>query len=189
MTKDDEFGGILKDEDTSPLQEQFTQATVFVRKKTSEISKENLLYLYGRFKFANEGSCNTERPGGLFNLEAKSKWDSWKSVDKNDSKMTKEKAKQEYIAKVEALFPKWNDEATKEDKKYIQADKNGTFGIKTSTMAKEVIKDEDKTCFDLCQEGAVEKLKEYIEKNPNAVNQPDENGMTMAMWACKSFFT
>lgn len=179
-SKEDEFAGLFKEEEASALSDQFNQATIYVRKKTSEINKDDLLYLYGRFKYANEGECNTERPGGIFNLEAKSKWDKWKSVNKNDPLMSKEKAKEEYISKLNTLFPNWNESA----KKTSKADESGTFGIKTSIMVKELIDDSDKNCFDSCKEGSVERLKEYLAKNPKLINQTDENGMTMAMWAC-----
>jgi acyl-CoA-binding protein len=178
----DEFEGVFKDED-SP-NDLFNEATIYVRKKTSEISKENLLYLYGRYKYAHEGPCNTSRPGGILNLEAKSKWDSWNSVEKN---LTKEKAKEQYIAKLDGLFPKWKDttDSKKISDQFSKADQAGTFGNKTSTMTKEIIKDSDKNCFDLCREGLVDKLKDYLVNNPNSVDQTDENDMTMSMWACK----
>lgn len=57
------------------LEETFEQATNFVRKKVNQIGKDDLLFFYAYFKFANEGACNVSRPGGLFNFEAKSKWD------------------------------------------------------------------------------------------------------------------
>jgi len=57
------------------LEEIFEAATNYVRLKVQQISKDNLLFFYARFKHATEGSCNTARPGGLFNFEAKSKWD------------------------------------------------------------------------------------------------------------------
>ena len=56
------------------------------------------LVLYGLFKQANVGDCDTARPG-MLDLKGKAKWDAWNS-NKGKSKDT---AMEEYICKVEAL--------------------------------------------------------------------------------------
>ena len=71
------------------IEEIFEAATNFVRAKVQQISKENLLYFYARYKQATEGSCDTDRPSGLFNFEAKSKWDGKEPVDYSLKKSTK----------------------------------------------------------------------------------------------------
>ena len=185
MTLNDDFEEIFGKQDNNLLDEAFNDATSYVRKKTSNISKENLLYLYGRYKYACEGACDSDRPGGLLNLEAKSKWDSWKAVG---TSITKDKAKEDYIAKLTDLFPNWKDEGKSQADQFSNAGKAGTFGVKASCMAKEVVNEAERDCFDLCKEGSVQKLSEYLNKNPKLVNQVDQNKKTMAMWACKYEF-
>jgi acyl-CoA-binding protein len=182
MNLNDDFEEIFSKQGNTLLDETFNEASSYVRKKTSEISKENLLYLYGRYKYACEGACDSDRPGGLFNLEAKTKWDSWKALG---STLTKDKAKEDYISKLTDLFPNWKDEGKSQADQFSNAGKAGTFGVKASTMAKELVNEADRNCFDLCREGSVQKLSEYLNKNPKLINQVDENKMTMAMWACK----
>ena len=47
--------------------------------------------------------------------------------------------------------------------------------------------DSEKTCFDYCKEGSLNKLKEFLSKAENkkeSINQTDENQMSLLMWAC-----
>ena len=65
-------------------------------------SNEDLLILYGLFKQATIGDCNTDRPG-LLDPKGKAKWDAWNAL----KGMTKEQAMEEYIMKVEQLKEKY----------------------------------------------------------------------------------
>mmetsp|Transcript_1241 Transcript_1241/g.3837 ORF Transcript_1241/g.3837 Transcript_1241/m.3837 type:complete len:92 (+) Transcript_1241:115-390(+) len=80
------------------LQDVFNTAAEKIKEQTS-VSNDDMLSLYGLFKQANVGDCNTDRPGGIFNQKDKMKWDAWnakKGVGKDD-------AMKEYIAKVDSL--------------------------------------------------------------------------------------
>eukprot|EP00181_Compsopogon_caeruleus_P004783 CAMPEP_0184677506 /NCGR_PEP_ID=MMETSP0312-20130426/86_1 /TAXON_ID=31354 /ORGANISM="Compsopogon coeruleus, Strain SAG 36.94" /LENGTH=91 /DNA_ID=CAMNT_0027125413 /DNA_START=295 /DNA_END=570 /DNA_ORIENTATION=+ len=80
------------------LQDVFDEAAERVKTAPSA-TNDDKLYLYGYFKQANVGDCNTERPGGLFNQADKMKWDSW-NAKKGTSKDDAMKA---YIKKVDEM--------------------------------------------------------------------------------------
>eukprot|EP00405_Crypthecodinium_cohnii_P006638 CAMPEP_0194782604 /NCGR_PEP_ID=MMETSP0323_2-20130528/78779_1 /TAXON_ID=2866 ORGANISM="Crypthecodinium cohnii, Strain Seligo" /NCGR_SAMPLE_ID=MMETSP0323_2 /ASSEMBLY_ACC=CAM_ASM_000346 /LENGTH=96 /DNA_ID=CAMNT_0039721431 /DNA_START=59 /DNA_END=349 /DNA_ORIENTATION=+ len=67
------------------LAEQFESAKEYI--KTAKFSKtvpnDRKLALYGFFKQINDGDVTGERPG-MFNFEAKSKWDAWKKCEGMD---------------------------------------------------------------------------------------------------------
>ena len=97
--------------------------------------------------------------------------------------MTKEKAKEEYVNKLNEVVPNWREKKGASS----TADKSGTFGIKLSLMAdtNEQIDEKDKDPFDFIREGSLQKLKAYLDKNKKySVNTRDENGLTMLMCAC-----
>ncbi|EMP34482.1 Acyl-CoA-binding domain-containing protein 6 [Chelonia mydas] len=66
-------------------------------------SREQLLYLYARYKQVKFGNCNTPKPS-FFDFEGKQKWEAWKAL--GDS--SPHQAMQEYIATVKKLDPSWN---------------------------------------------------------------------------------
>lgn len=159
----------------SPLDDLYERGTVCVRNNVSQISQENLLYLYSRFKYITEGPCNCDRPSGLFNFEAKKKWDNWKSLGNS---VSKEQCKREYIQKLDDILPNWKDSCDTSS----EVDKKGTFGIRCSTMAQndEIVNNSD--CFDVCKSGNIDQLKKLI--NSENLNKVDDNGMSLLMWAC-----
>ncbi|XP_076460271.1 acyl-CoA-binding protein-like isoform X3 [Babylonia areolata] len=64
---------------------------------------EEMLTLYGLFKQATVGDCNTARPG-MLDLKGKAKWDAW---DKRKG-MSQDDAKTQYIKEVEQLKTKYS---------------------------------------------------------------------------------
>ena len=66
--------------------------------QVSALSNEDKLELYGLFKQATVGDCNTERPG-MFDPKGKAKWDAWKAKEG----MSSDDAKAGYVSKVQAL--------------------------------------------------------------------------------------
>jgi acyl-CoA-binding protein len=198
-TYDDSFD--FEDEDsnsflspTSELDQLFQFATLYVRKNASNISnKDALLYLYSRFKYVNEGTCNTDRPGGLFNFDGKAKWDAWKSLG---DKKSKEECKQEYITKLNQVTENWrsgfsfnNNQNDNSGNQISKAEQKGTFGVKCSTMMNQeeqendLVDHQNLTIFDLVKISDLDRLKTFANISKN-VNEVDENGMTLLMWAC-----
>ncbi|CAG9840124.1 unnamed protein product [Diabrotica balteata] len=81
------------------LDERFQKAADDIKNLKSKPTDNDLLEIYGLFKQATEGDITTARPG-LLDLKGKAKWDSWNSRKGVD----KDKAKEEYIAKVQSLI-------------------------------------------------------------------------------------
>lgn len=61
-----------------PVTESEFQTHAELVKKYKQCTNDEQLELYGWFKQATVGDCNTERPG-MFDLKGKAKWDAWKS--------------------------------------------------------------------------------------------------------------
>lgn len=179
--------GFSEEDEASPEQTHldylYKNALLNIRKNSNKISKEHLLYFYARYKFITEGTCNTKRPS-FIQLEAKAKWDAWNDLKKSYPNLTPEMARQQYCERLDKVSPGWSNEL-KDDDTFGQANENGTFGIRASAMASNEIElnECDKTCFDLCKEGSLDKLKLYLSKG-GSINQVDDNHMTLLMWAC-----
>lgn len=85
-------------ENTKQVFEQYSKDVKKIKNKPSD---SDLLILYGLYKQATIGDCNTNRPGFL-DFKGKSKWDSW-----NNYKGTnKEEAMKLYIEKAKELIEK-----------------------------------------------------------------------------------
>merc|ERR1711893_385212 len=84
---------------TRIMSAEFNKAAEDVKKLKASPSNDDLLELYGLFKQATVGDCNTDRPG-MFDLKGKAKWDAW-----NGRKgMSKEDAEKAYIEKANGLI-------------------------------------------------------------------------------------
>jgi diazepam-binding inhibitor (GABA receptor modulator, acyl-CoA-binding protein) len=82
----------------------FEKASGFVRKNSNIIKDEHKLKLYGLYKLATVGVCNTERPTGLFvSYRKQSMWDSWKDVSEKNIK----NPKQMYVDFLTSILPLW----------------------------------------------------------------------------------
>ncbi|KAL2301468.1 hypothetical protein Nmel_010854, partial [Mimus melanotis] len=81
----------------------FEQAAERLPSLLSTASKEQLLYLYARYKQVKLGTCNTPKPS-FFDFEGKQKWEAWKALGDTSP----HQAMQEYIAAVKKLDPSWN---------------------------------------------------------------------------------
>jgi diazepam-binding inhibitor (GABA receptor modulator, acyl-CoA-binding protein) len=84
------------------LDEQFQQAAAKSKEMTRRPSNEELLRLYALYKQGSEGDVSGERPGG-FDFKNIAKYDTWEDL----KGMTKEKAKEEYIAFVNQLLQQY----------------------------------------------------------------------------------
>ncbi|XP_076797482.1 acyl-CoA-binding domain-containing protein 6 isoform X3 [Arvicanthis niloticus] len=94
-------------EATRSLAELFEKAAAHVQGLVQVASREQLLYLYARYKQVKIGNCNIPKPN-FFDFEGKQKWEAWKAL--GDSSPSQ--AMQEYIAAVKKLDPGWNPQVS-----------------------------------------------------------------------------
>lgn len=71
---------------------EFLKAAEDIKTLTVRPTDQELLDLYGLFKQASVGDCDTARPG-MFDLKGKYKWDNWNSR----KGLSKEEAESKYI--------------------------------------------------------------------------------------------
>jgi acyl-CoA-binding protein len=90
--------------DMNVLEGRFNSAAKHFPSLIPKVSKERLLYFYGRYKQATEGNCNVPKPG-LFDQTGRRKWEAWMGL-KNVSKST---AMEEYIDGVKEIDPEWSE--------------------------------------------------------------------------------
>lgn len=82
---------------------EFLKAAEDVKKLTTSPNNDELLELYGLFKQATVGDCDTTRPG-LFDPKGKAKWDAW-----NGRKgLSKEDAEKQYIEVAQRLIAQYS---------------------------------------------------------------------------------
>ncbi len=81
------------------LEIDFKEATVAVKSLDTKPDNDTLLELYALYKRATVGRNTTSKPWAV-QLEARAKWDAWKSKDS----LTVEEAMEAYIKLVETLL-------------------------------------------------------------------------------------
>ncbi|XP_059947163.1 acyl-CoA-binding domain-containing protein 6 isoform X1 [Mesoplodon densirostris] len=159
------------------LTELFEKAAAHFRGLVQGASREQLLYLYARYKQVTVGNCNTPKPS-YFDFEGKQKWEAWKAL--GDSSPSR--AMQEYIAVVKKLDPSWNPQSP--EKKGKEA--NIGFGgpVVSSLYHEEIIREEDKNIFDYCRENNIDHITKVFKSKNVDVNMKDEEGRALLHWAC-----
>jgi hypothetical protein len=113
--------------------------------------------------------------------------EAWKTL----GDMAKLDAMQQYVLLVSSFVPNWEQHVQEElsSSTDISEDseggtgKGGGGGPTVSVLARteENLKDEEKSLFDWCKEGNVEKIRELL--NPDNINHQDEDGLTLMHWA------
>ena len=83
----------------SNLEQSFRDAAARIKTRASTPSNGDLLMLYGLYKQATEGDCETAQPWAV-QVQARAKWEAW---NKN-KKMDNFTAMRNYIDKVEDLM-------------------------------------------------------------------------------------
>ncbi|XP_071949075.1 acyl-CoA-binding domain-containing protein 6-like [Antedon mediterranea] len=164
------------------LKETFEQAAEHVKTLVRSIEDAQLLKLYGRYKQATVGKCNTPKPH-MFDFQGKAKWNAWSQL----GNMSPEEAMTEYISLMDSLDESWRSKVIEENSEQ----NSGSFGISVSTMKKpedEVIRDDEKTALDWCKEGNLKELKKHIKKDNTVIDYRDSEGLTLLHWACDRGF-
>lgn len=159
------------EEDLSEIEQRFGRAATYLQSVVSEFDQKTLLSFYGLYKQATVGPCNTSKPG-IFNLEAKAKWNAWNDL----SDMTKEVAMSRYVTEMENVRPEWDENSKKRPKE--QWVSVSTFQMEGDDSAEVA----EKSHFDYVKEGDLEKLSKTpgLEQHLNAV---DADGLGLIHWA------
>uniref|UniRef100_A0A667WP05 Acyl-CoA-binding domain-containing protein 6 n=1 Tax=Myripristis murdjan TaxID=586833 RepID=A0A667WP05_9TELE len=167
-----EMGDRLEGEE---LERQFECAVNRLRDLAQTASRDQLLYLYARYKQVKVGKCNTPKPG-FFDFEGQRKWQAWKQLGDMDA----EQAMQEYVSCINALDPEGNS------KERVGAEKrSGLGGPAVSCLyQEETISEEDKNIFDYCRENNIDHITKAISSQKVDVNTKDEEGRALLHWAC-----
>ncbi|XP_033372299.1 acyl-CoA-binding domain-containing protein 6 isoform X2 [Parus major] len=168
-------GAALPGRDLSAL---FEQAAERLPSLLPAASKEQLLYLYARYKQVKLGTCNTPKPG-FFDFEGKQKWEAWKALGDTSP----HQAMQEYIAAVKKLDPSWNPQTTEKRGKESKTVFGGPV-ISSLYQEEEIIREEDKNIFDYCRENNIDYVTKAIQSKKVDVNVTDEEGRALLHWAC-----
>lgn len=159
------------------LTELFEKAAAHLQGLLQVASREQLLYLYARYKQVRVGNCNTPKPS-YFDFEGKQKWEAWKAL--GDSSPTQ--AMQEYIAVVKNLDPGWNPQTPEKKGKEAKCGFGGP--VVSSLYHEETIREEDKDIFDYCRENNIDHITKAIQSKSVDVNMKDEEGRALLHWAC-----
>lgn len=155
----------------------FEQAASHLPNLVQAASKEQLLYLYARYKQAKVGKCNTSKPG-FFDFEGKQKWEAWKGL----GDMNPKQSMQEYITAVKNLDPSWNPVISQSEEKERRTGFGGP--VISSLYQEETIREEDRNIFDYCRENNIDFIRNAIRSKNVDVNLRDEEGRTLLHWAC-----
>ncbi|XP_028301314.1 acyl-CoA-binding domain-containing protein 6 [Gouania willdenowi] len=156
------------------LEREFESAAERVSDLVQTTSRDQLLYLYARYKQVKVGRCNTPKPG-FFDFEGQRKWQAWKQL----GDMEPEQAMHEYISCVNVLDPEGR---TKERR---GAERKAGFGAAVSSLyQEETIREEDKNIFDYCRENNIDHISKAISSQKVDVNNKDEEGRALLHWAC-----
>ncbi|XP_060220463.1 acyl-CoA-binding domain-containing protein 6 isoform X4 [Meriones unguiculatus] len=159
------------------LAEQFEKAAAHVQGLIQVASREQLLYLYARYKQVKVGNCNIPKPN-FFDFEGKQKWEAWKALGDSSPKQ----AMQEYIAAVKALDPGWSPQVSVKKEKETSSGFGGP--VVSSLYQEETIREEDKNIFDYCRENNIDHITKAIKSKHVEVNVKDEEGRALLHWAC-----
>lgn len=157
------------------LELEFEAAADRLRDLVQAASRDQLLYLYARYKQVKVGKCNTPKPG-FFDFEGQRKWQAWKQL----GDMEKEQSMQEYISCVNALDPEGSTKGRRGGERRI-----GIAGPAVSCLyQEEKISEEDRNIFDYCRENNIDHISKAINSQKVDVNAKDEEGRALLHWAC-----
>lgn len=94
--------------------------------------------------------------------------------------MSKTDAMVEYVNKLTSIDPDWEE---KIETGKVKPKSGMGVGVSTMCSAEDFISDEEKSVFDWCQEGSLEKVTQLLISTPD-INALDQNGLALIHWAC-----
>ncbi|KAH9495687.1 acyl-CoA binding domain-containing protein 6 [Bulinus truncatus] len=169
------------------LDEVFKAATDYVRVNGGNLDNEKLLYFYSRYKQAKEGKCNVPKPS-FFDFQGKAKWEAWNKL----GDMSRNQAMVEYISLLSNIDQDWRNKMSMVasggdigESSGSQSNKNQGMGVSVSVMCRtdSELSEGEKTVFDWCKEGNIEKVKETLLGGSVNINGLDDEGLGLLHWA------
>lgn len=172
------------------MEDKFNQACDHLPSLVKKLESSILLRFYCLYKQASIGPCNIERPS-WFNMEAKSKYNAWKSL----GEMSKLEAMNKYIELLSEISPGWEVKEEEEinwdesedsgSKKESESQTKGWVNVSSMMKDESQLGDEDKNVFEWAKEGNLNMLTNLIPKLKDFdINKLDENGLNCLHWAC-----
>ena len=151
------------------MEGQFEEAAEFLKSIVGTLSSDNLLYFYARYKQAKFGPCDLPKPG-FFDFQGKQKWNAWNDLGNK----SKEDAMQEYVDKLDEIYPGWAEEELKPQGSWVAV----------SSMAKESddLADEHKNICDWIKEGNAKQVQAKLTAQ-DVTGYRDEEGLGLIHWA------
>lgn len=165
----------FSEDELSPLDLSFNQATDHVRKITGKLDNNKLLELYGLFKQATEGKCMAPKPS-WYDGKGRKKWEAWNNLES----MPSDQAKEKYTLLVQKYDPNWTAQSP-----------TSNFGTKELWVAVSSLRHSPEpdlvhnelTLLDAARENCGDRVKQLLKKNPELCNHRDEDGLTALHWA------
>lgn len=165
----------FSEDDLSPLDVLFNEATNHVRKITSNLDNNKLLELYGLFKQGTEGNCEIPKPS-WYDGKGRKKWEAWKKLES----MPSDQAKEKYISLVQKYDPEWSCEPP-----------TGNFGTKDLWVAVSSLRyspepdlvHNELSLLDAARENCGYRVGQLLKTHPELTSERDEDGLTALHWA------
>lgn len=165
----------FSEDNLSPLDKSFNQATNHVRKITGNLDNNKLLELYGLYKQGTEGRCDTPKPS-WYDGKGRKKWEAWHKI----RDMPGDQAKEMYISLVQKYDPEWTSESP-----------TSNFGTKDLWVAVSSLRyspepdlvHNELSLLDAARENCSERVRQLLKKTPELRNEKDGDGLTALHWA------
>lgn len=148
------------------LENRFKEACDYVSINSSKLDQDLLVRLYGFYKQATVGNCNTPKPN-YFDFRSRFKWKWWSSL----AGATKTQAMQAYIHVLSEHVHDWNSEE--------KSDTNSWVSVSTMCVETELA-ESAKDAFDWVKENNLSRLKQY---ESSLHNLRDGEGLSLLHWA------
>ncbi|XP_037807098.1 acyl-CoA-binding domain-containing protein 6 [Lucilia sericata] len=163
-------------EDGDENDELFTKATQQVQRTHDKLLPNDLLELYGLYKQATVGPCNTSKPG-MFSMQARAKWCAWHDL----ADMPSDKAKELYIEKMKQLDPKWFENVQNGVKSMAGGTGWVVHSIELPPDDLNAKEEHEKDVFDFVKDHNLQRLKQTVKTSDFELL--DEHGMGLIHWA------